>query len=167
MRAVSFALFAAVFFALAVGAAEMKWQKYTNGRFGFILTYPAPLIASPEPTNGDGREFHTPDHEFSVTASAHFFLPDSGDSLEARWNEELTTPNVAINYQKKAPTWYVVSGVANDGTEYYHKFYVKRANWVTFRITYPHAKHQKYDPWVEQIEKSFIPFLEGDFDRLD
>jgi hypothetical protein len=35
MRAVSFALFAAVFFALAVGAAEMKWQKYTNGRFGF------------------------------------------------------------------------------------------------------------------------------------
>lgn len=148
-------------------AAEMKWKKYENGRFGFVVSYPAILVAGPEPTNGGGREFHTADKEFSLATFAHFFVPDSGDSFEGRWKDELETPDVTITYKKKAATWYVVSGVTKDGTEYYHKLYTKGANWAAFHITYPHAKNKKYDPWVTRIEKSFIPFQEGDFDRLE
>jgi hypothetical protein len=148
-------------------AADSEWKKYANARFGFVLTYPATLIAREEAMNGGGREFHSKDGEFSVAAFAHFFVPDSGDSFEKRWREELDTPNVTITYKKKAPNWYVVSGLTKSGTEYYHKLYRKGSNWAAFHITYPHAKNKEYDSWVARIEKSFVPFREGDFDRLE
>jgi hypothetical protein len=156
-----------LFLVVGARAAETKWRKYENARFGFVLTYPASLVPSREPDNGDGREFHSRDHEFSVAAMAHFFVPDSGDSLEARWKEELETPNVTITYKKKGDSWYVVSGTTKDGTEYYHKLITQGPNWAAFHITYPQARHQKYAPWVERIEKDFIAFRKGDYDRLD
>lgn len=148
-------------------AADSGWRDYANGRFGFVLSYPDSLVAGPEPTNGAGREFHSRDGEFSVAASAHFFTPDSGDSLDTRWKEELQVLDGTISYKRKTRTWYVVSGVARDGTEYYHKLYAKGSNWAGFEITYPHARNKKYDPWVSQIAKKFIPFREGDFDRIE
>jgi hypothetical protein len=148
-------------------AADSKWKKYENARFGFVLAYPDGLIAEPEAMNGDGREFRSADGEFSVSAVAHFFAPDSGDTFDKRWQEELDTPDVTITYKKKTLNWYVVSGVTKDGTEYYHKLYRNGANWAGFHITYPHTKNKKYDPWVEQIAKRFIPFRKGDFDRVE
>jgi hypothetical protein len=147
--------------------AEIKWKKYANARFGFALAYPSILIAGPEAMNGGGREFHSRDGEFSLAAFGHFFVPDSGDSFEKRWQDELDSPNVTITYKRKTPNWYVVSGLTTDGTEYYHKLYRKGANWAAFHITYPHAKNKQYDPWVQRIEKSFVPFLKGEFDRVE
>lgn len=147
-------------------AGQEAWKRYENGRFGFVLTYPASVIAGREAMNGDGREFHSRDREFSVAGFAHFFVPDSGDSFDKRWQNELSTPHVNITYKRKTPTWYAVSGVADDGTEYYHKLYRKGSSWAAFHITYPHSQAKKYDNWVTQIGKRFIPFREGDFDRL-
>lgn len=152
---------------LAPPQADSSWKQYANARFGFVLTYPAELVAGKESMNGDGREFHTRNGEFSLAAMAHFFVPESGDSLESRWKEELNTSNVTITYKKKTPHWYVVSGLTKNGTEYYHKLYRKGSNWAAFHITYPHARNRKYDPWVEQIAKRFVPFRKGDFDRLE
>ncbi len=97
--------------------AGSSWKQYTNARFGFVLTYPAELVAGEEAMNGDGREFHTKDGEFSLAAMAHFFVPESGDSYEKRWQEELEAPDVNITYKKKTPNWYVVSGITKEGTE--------------------------------------------------
>ena len=156
-----------VAFQLNAQAADSEWKKYANARFGFVLTYPASLLPGPEAMNGDGREFHSKDKEFSLAAFAHFFVPESGDSFEKRWQEELETPDVTITYKKKAANWYVVSGLTKSGTEYYHKLYRKGSSWASFHITYPHAQNKKYDAWVARIEKSFVPFREGDFDRLE
>jgi hypothetical protein len=150
---------------MALGA-EPATRTYANARFGFVLSYPTGLIAGPEPANGAGREFHTKDGECSVLAQGHFLLVDDGDSLEKRWQQELKESGDTVTYKKKTAGWYVVSGVGKNGVEYYTKFFVKGSNWVEFRITYPHAKNKKYDPWVTQIEKAFVPFREGDFDRL-
>lgn len=160
-------LLACTLFAVRAHGKDAPWKEYANERFGFVLTYPGSLIAGPVPTNGDGREFHSADGEFSLSAFAHFFVPDTGDSFDKRWQEELDTPDVTLTYKKKTPTWYVVSGVAKDGTEYYHKLYRNGSNYAAFEITYPHAKNKKYDPWVSKIEKSFIPFRKGDFDHLE
>lgn len=156
-------------FVLPVSASptHTRWRNYANARFGFVLSYPASLIASREADNGDGREFHTVDKEFSVSAFAHFFMPESDDTFERRWQEELDAPDVSINYKKKTENWYVVSGITKDGTEYYHKLYRKGANWAAFHITYPHAFAAKYDAWVARIGKGFVPFREGDFDRIE
>ena len=85
--------------------SEEAWKKYANARFGFVLTYPATLIAGREAMNGDGREFHSADGEFSLAAFAHFFVPDSGDSFDGRWKEELETPDAKVTYKKKTPNW--------------------------------------------------------------
>jgi hypothetical protein len=47
--------------------AKDAWKSYVNERFGFSLNYPATLVASPDPNNGAGREYHTPGKEFSIT----------------------------------------------------------------------------------------------------
>lgn len=146
-----------------LNAAEERWQTYTNARFGFRLVHPPGLVASRPPENGDGREFHTKDKEFSLRAYGHFL--QKGDTLEKLWNEELKDLGAAVTYKKKGADWYVVSGV-KDGTEFYHKTFTKEGNFSAFRITYPHAKAKQYDPWVERIAKSFVPFLKGDFDRI-
>jgi hypothetical protein len=148
-------------------ADTIEWKKYTNTRFGFVLGYPETLLAGKEPAKGGGREFHTANNEFRLVAVAHFFLPGTDDSFETRWQEELKTPHVRITYQKKAANWYVVAGIAGNGRQYYHKFYRKAANWVTLQISYPLTKREKYDAWVEQIEKTFVPFQNGNFDRLE
>lgn len=157
-----FLLLALTLLPLAAGA-QTEWKEYVNPRFGFKLSVPANLQAKPEPTNGQGREFFSKDQEFQLAAYAHFLIED--DTLDKRWAEELAELGKFITYKKKAKTWYVVSGV-RDGTEFYHQTHVKDGNWATFRITYPHAKAKQYDPWVEKIAKSFVPFLEGDFDRI-
>ncbi len=51
--------------------------------------------------------------------------------------------------------------------EYYHKFYAEGGNWAAFNVTYRHPKNKQYDPWVQRIAKSFVPFLKGDFDRIE
>ncbi len=148
-------------------ADKLQWRKYTNGRFGYELSYPATLVAGPESENGSGRELHTRDRAFSLAVSAHFFSPDIGDTFEARWNEEFSSLRDTITYKKKATDWYVVSGVAKDGTEYYHKLHRKDQNWVALHMTYPHAHNAEYDKWVEEITKRFVSFLEGDYDRIE
>jgi len=144
--------------------AETAWKTYVNPRFGFKLAYPAELKLKEEPTNGQGREFYSVDKEFHMAAYAHFLIDE--DSLEKRWQEELADLGNAITYKKKDKSWYVVSGV-KDGQEFYHRTHVKDKNWATFRITYPHAKAKQYDPWVEKVAKSFVPFLKGDYDRIE
>lgn len=145
-----------------MSSAEPGWKVYVNGRFGFKISHPASLIASRDPDNGDGRELHTKDKEFSVVAVGHFLHDATLDSL---WEDQLREYGASITYKKKAKDWYVVSGV-KDGTEFYHKLHVKDGNWAELRFTYPHAKAKQYDPWVEKIAKSFVPFLEGDYDRI-
>ena len=155
-------LIAALLLLLPLAAiAEPGFKDYTNARFGFKISYPATLIASPDPTNGGGREFHSKDKEFSLATFGHFL---NGATLDSMWQEELKDLGGNITYKKKDKDWFVVSGV-NDGVEFYHKTHVKGGNFASFHITYPHAKAKQYDPWVEQIAKTFVPFLKGDYDR--
>jgi hypothetical protein len=161
------ALLGFILIAVLAHGEDVSWKKYVNKRFGFSLSYPATLSASRTPENGAGLEFHTANKEFSLLAEGGFLLVDDGDSLDKRWQGELDSLGDTITYKKKADTWYVISGVAKDGTEYYHKLCTKAGNWAAFNITYPHAKNKQYDPWVQRIEKSFVPFLKGDFDRVE
>ena len=139
------------------------WKDYVNARFGFKFSHPSGLVAGPEPTNGGGRVFSTPDKEFEVSAWGQFMVDD--DTLEKRWANELTELGDVATYKRKAADWYVLSGVKK-GVEFYHKAFSKNGNGVFLEIEYPHAKNAQYDPWVEKIEKSFVPFLKGEFDRI-
>lgn len=136
--------------------AASEWSNYVNVRFGFKVSYPAELVASPEPDNNDGREFHTSNEEFSVKAYGHYLVDMTLNSL---WADDLKEYGSAITYKRKAATWYVVSGV-KDGTEFYRKVLTKGDRCSVLHFTYPHAGAKQYDPWVEKIVKGFEPFLE-------
>ena len=150
-------------------AEEGAWKQYVNERFGFSLNYPATLVASPDPIDGAGREYHTHDKEFSVATAAHFLrIADQNESLDSHWQDELNDLKSLISYKKKGDSWYVVSGVTTNGYVFYHKFFTKGNNWATFHITYPKSLKAKYDSWVTQIEKHFVPFLKGkNYDRSE
>lgn len=141
------------------------WNEYLNRRFGFRIDYPASLESGRPPDDGAGQEFHSVDGKVSLAVQAHF-LQGPSDTLEARWQKALNAYGGAITYKKKGKDWYVISGVLPNGFEYYLKFAVQGGNWASFEITYPHAERARCDPWVEQMAKSFIPFLPGDgYDR--
>ena len=97
-------------------------------------------------------------------AWGQFVMPD--DTLDRRWAEELANLGPFANYTRKTRDWYVISG-AKSGVEFYHTTHFQKGNAVSLQIEYPHAKNKQYDPWVEKIGKSFLPFLQGDFDRIE
>ena len=148
---------------------DTSWKEYINERFGYSLHVPNVLIASRDPVNGSGREYHTTNKEFSVASGAHFLrIADPNESLESHWNEDLAECKNQITYKKKSDSWYVISGVTTNGYFFYNKFFTKGNNWATFHITYLKLRKSQYDPWVLRIEKNFKPFLPGkQYDRAE
>jgi len=144
------------------------WKREINGRWGFAFTFPASLIPEPYPTNVAGRNYHSADHEVSLVAmGSHTHPEDLKESLESFWQEELARRGETVTYKLKRANWYVISGVNPNGYEFYHKAFFYPIYWVEFEITYPHALHDRYDPWVERIAHDFVPVLpdNGQYDR--
>jgi hypothetical protein len=139
-------------------AEEEKWNACSTPKTQYVLQVPASLIHSTAPT-ATGCSFQTPDGEFTVEAVVQ---PDAAEeeTLDSRMQKEIDLLAGTVKYKKKGDTWFVLSGVTPDGTEYYRKLYTKGPQWVTLRITYPHAQNKKYDKWVTRMEKTFIPFAE-------
>jgi serine/threonine protein kinase len=137
------------------------WNTYTNERFGFSFGYPAILKPGILPENGAGRAFT--DGVFTVVAEAHFMQSQNFDKW---WDEQLKARGKDVTYKVKKSTWAVVSGIGSDGMEFYLKRHVQNGMWAQFYATYPHSMNEKYDSIVAQISKRFIPFLDGDYDRV-
>lgn len=149
-------------------AADVAWKEYVNGRFGFKIPYPASLVPQREPDNGGGRRFVSKDGKVELVAHAHYIGLNEGDSFDDRWNEALKEYGKSVTYKRKTATWFVISGVLPDGTEYYEKLHVQKHNYAAFKLTYPHAATAVYSPWVEKIAKEFVPFLpDPEYDRAD
>jgi hypothetical protein len=85
-------LFPILLFLLSLGglAFASDWKREVNRRWGFSLTYPGSLIPEPLPTNGDGRRYHSADHDVSLAAMGSHTHPDLlGETLDGFWQKEL------------------------------------------------------------------------------
>ena len=136
---------------------EEAWNTCSTPKTQFVLQIPASLIHSTAPT-ATGCSFQTPDGEFSVEAVAQPDCGKEGETLESRMQKEIDLLSGTVKHKKKGDTWFFLSGVTPDGTEYYRKLFIKDSQCVTLRVTYPQAQHKKYDQWVARIEKTFVPF---------
>jgi hypothetical protein len=123
----------------------------------FTLQIPANLIHSTAST-ATGCSFETSDGEFTVEAVASAESTVEGETLENRMQKEVDLLAGTVTHQKRGDTWFVLSGVTSDGTEYYRKLFTNGSQWVTLRVTFPHAQNKKYERWVKRIEKGFVPF---------
>ena len=96
-------LFALVFLALhastfADALGETAWKEYVNARFGFKMSYPASLVASRDPENGDGREYHT---KGDNCAALHFTYPYAKAAQYNPWVEKIVKsfePFLQVHY---------------------------------------------------------------------
>jgi hypothetical protein len=151
--------FAAIFAvgALVARAESERWNVCSTPKTEYQLHVPASLIHSTAPA-ATGCAFQTPDGEFNVEAVVQSDAATQNETLDGRMQKEIDLLAGTVTYKKKGDNWFVLSGVTADGTEYYRKLYTKGSEWVTLRMTYPHAQHKKYDKWVEHIEKTFVPF---------
>lgn len=142
----------------ATTSAAERFNVYTNERYGFTLRYPAGLRPGPSRTDGSGREFHSENGEFKVFA---FAVPigrkSSEKAIAEAYEAELKLFGQNVTYKVKSDGWFVVSGVAENGLEFYSKAYANASAMTLLRITYPHAGHEVYDAWVTRIEKRFTP----------
>ena len=149
-------------------AFASEWKQEVNARWGFSLSYPASLIPETFPANGSGRRYHSANQELSLVALGSHTHPDMSDeSLNGFWQKELADRGDTVTYKSKKDHFYVISGVNQNGYEFYHKVFFYPTYWVEFEITYPHSKHHQYDPWVERISQEFVPALpdNGNYDR--
>ncbi|MDB6147156.1 MAG: hypothetical protein JWO45_820 [Spartobacteria bacterium] len=150
-----------VFTAGMTSAGEEAWKTCSTPKTQYVLQFPASLVHSPEPT-ATGCAYQTPDGEFNVEAVEQATAAGQDETIDTRMQKEVDLMAGTVTYQKKGETWFVLSGVTPDGTEYYRKQYSNDGKWVTLRITYPHAKNKKYDKWVTRIEKAFVAFGNGE-----
>ncbi|PYM04050.1 MAG: hypothetical protein DMF13_02315 [Verrucomicrobia bacterium] len=136
---------------------EEAWSTCSTPITRFVLQIPASLIHSTAPT-ATGCSFQTPDGEFNVEAVVQLDSGKENETLESRMQKEIDLLPGTVKHKKKGDSWFLLSGVTPDGTEYYRKLFIKDSQCVTLRVTYPQAQHKKYDQWVARIEKTFVPF---------
>lgn len=59
---------------------EVRWDTYTNGRFGFTVKYPQGWVLGPEPTNGDGRSLYN-ENDAEILAYAYHYMEETKPDL--------------------------------------------------------------------------------------
>lgn len=150
----------------AGGEEEAEWKACSDPRFSYVLKYP-PTLVPMKAGETAGCSFQTADGEFNIEAVAEIPGEQAEEALETRMQKELELMGDTVTYKTSGDSWFVISGVTPDGTEYYRKLFTDGTQWISLRITYPHARNEKFDPWVTRIEKNFVPFVQADVTRTE
>lgn len=141
--------------------APPTYKTYHNARFGYHIDYPADFKPQPEPTNGDGRRFVSPDGQTVLTAYASYLVLDGGlvehrKMARERWQEQHAT----LVLDQKTSTGYVLSGTVN-GRIFYEKTVLKAGTLTTFEWEYPAAHKAKMDPIIKHTMLTLQPSVAG------
>lgn len=146
---------------LTVLLAPPTYRTYHNARFGYRIDYPADFKPQPEPTNGDGRRFVSPDGQTVLTAYAGYQVLDGGlaeyrKMARERWQEQHAT----LVLDQKTSTGFVLSGTVK-GRIFYEKTVLKDSTLTTFEWQYPTARKAVMDPIIRHTIQTLQPSVTG------
>jgi hypothetical protein len=141
--------------------APPAYKTYHNARFGYRIDYPADFKPQPEPTNGDGRRFVSPDGQTVLTVCASYLVLDGGlvayrEIARERWQEQHAT----FALDQKTSTGYVLSGTVK-GRIFYEKTVLKAGTLTTFEWEYPAARKAAMDPIIRHTIQTLQPSVAG------
>jgi hypothetical protein len=139
--------------ALTTGTASAQtWRTYVNARFGTIADVPHDWSAGPEPANGDGRVFTSPDAMATIIVSGML----NTDAVEpAMQSREAPDDGETITYRHRDARAVVVSGTRGD-IIFYRKSILSCGDqiWNDLSIEYPAARKKAYDSLVTHVAAS-------------
>lgn len=135
---------------LAAAPAAADDITYRNARFGTVATFPSEAFAEalPEPTNGDGRAWRSPNGaELFIYARANQGRETPASIVRDRAKDD------EVTYRKAGDTWVVVSGY-RDGKIFYERYIFRGDVIHSVAIRYPPSQRRTYDKLVGPIAKS-------------
>jgi serine/threonine-protein kinase len=121
--------------------AQDAYRTYHNDRFGVSADIPRDWRAGPQPENGDGLKFTSPDGTATLIVSGGYMIADT--VAEALNSEQAADESETITYQTRAPRMAVVSGMRG-ATIFYRKVVLSCKDQVMNRVSieYPLARKQ-------------------------
>lgn len=128
---------------------------YTNERFGTVCTFPDEVFTDhlPEPENGDGQEWLSPDGASLICSGILNIDEDTPEGFVAA-ERASGEPGYKITYSKTGKDWAVLSGFKGENTFYERRLFGKDGVIRTVWIEYPPALKSKYDLLVGPIAAS-------------
>jgi hypothetical protein len=140
--------------ALAVSAHAAPFT-CVNARFGTACTFPDEVFTDrqPEPENGDGQEWLTPDGA-SLICSGMLNIDNDTPKRFVAAEKASKEPGYKITYSKTGKDWAVLSGVKDGKIFYERRLFGKDGVIRTVWIEYPPALKAKYDALVGAITAS-------------
>jgi hypothetical protein len=127
---------------------------YLNTRYGYRISYPDHLmVAQGESANGDGQAFQGAGARLVVWASQPPAVLN--ETVETRFEQELSKPNREVTYQVLRDDWFVVSGY-EAGQIFYQKTFVRNGLEYSFVLTYLPEVRGTFDGVVSTLVESFV-----------
>lgn len=145
------AALAAVAAAMPVAAQE-RWARYRNARFGTTIAYQESFEPDEEPANGDGRVFTSPEAAFRVFGRHNL----DGETPQSKLAELKADPDYAgMSYQAITAKRLTVSGLRGGRIFYEAYLFASSGTVHAFQLDYPAAHKAAYDEMVTRMARSF------------
>jgi hypothetical protein len=142
----------------AFAQAKTGFATYSNDKHGFSLTYPTRQFLGFPAATPDGFQAVSKDGKarLLVGTLANYDAKNLGDYRTFILNESY--PGANVTYAPVRDTWFVVSGVMNDGvTGFYQRvnFVCGGGNINSWTVIYPFGEKPVYSPIIEQVHKDY------------
>lgn len=136
----------------APAAAQERWARYRNARFGTTIAYQEFFEPGDEPANGDGRAFTSPEAEFRVFGR---YNVDNETPQSLLADIKVDPGHLGLSYQAITGRRLTVSG--RHGDRIFYEVYLCAPSGVvhTFQLDYPAAHKAEYDDMVTRMARSF------------
>ncbi|MES2569263.1 MAG: hypothetical protein V4710_04310 [Verrucomicrobiota bacterium] len=148
--------------------AEEAWITVRHGFFGPVVSFPS--VLRPDPNNGLGESrytniFRSRDGTFTVTFQNFLHVPHADrerDTLLALMRDDRAFYRGNITFQRRHGRGYTIVARRGDMKVFIQKFGSRPdANGMALRalyIEFPHTRRTEFDPWLERISASYLPF---------
>jgi hypothetical protein len=148
------ALLLASISALCPASAEQGYRTYRNARFGVSADVPSDWKPGPEPENGDGLVFSSPDGTATITVSG-ILNADNESASKVMAEEQRAGDGETVVYRKAGARQAVISGTRG-ATIFYRKSMLSCGDQVLNHlvIEYPAAQKQAFDALVSHVAGS-------------
>jgi len=137
--------------------APPAYKTYHNARFGYRIDYPADFRPQPEPENGDGRRFLSPDGQTVLTVFAGYAAAENGLARRQKIaREDWQAQHATITLDQPTRTGYVLSGQVK-GRIFYEKTVIKDYLLTTFVWEYPASRKAAMDAVLQHTIQTLHP----------